>query len=129
MIDISPSSLYLTTAICLMLAGLSGVLLRRNMLKMALGFSLLETGTHLLIATLGSNPARTAPILYKSSLFRDLSTYLGDAKLVVDPVPQALVLTAIVIGVGTSALLLAYVVRLYALRQSLDVRDFGGLKC
>ena len=45
-----------------------------------------------------------------------------------DPVPQALVLTAIVIGLGVTAVMLSYVIRLYALRKSLDIRDFGRLK-
>ncbi len=118
---VTPATLYLVTAILLILIGLAGVLVRRNILKMVLGFALADTGINLLIATLGSNPERTAPILDKPEL-------LANPSLVVDPIPQALVLTAIVIGLGVTALMLAYVIRLYALRQSLDIRDFGRLK-
>ena len=121
MSDQSPSTLYLLTAIALIVIGFTGALIRRNLLKIVLGFALVDTGLHLLIAALGSNPNRTAPILNRESL-------LGHPNLVVDPVPQALVLTAIVIGVGITALLLAYVIRLYALRKSLDIREFGRLK-
>ncbi len=121
MSGLTPATLYLVTAILLIVIGLAGALVRRNLLKMVLGFSLVDTGIHLLIATLGSNPERTAPILDKESL-------LGNPDLIVDPIPQALVLTAIVIGVGVTALMLAYVIRLYALRKSLDIRDFGRLK-
>ncbi|MEJ2383247.1 MAG: NADH-quinone oxidoreductase subunit K [Xanthomonadales bacterium] len=121
MTDLSPSTLYLLTAIALIVIGFAGALIRRNLLKIVLGFALIDTGLHLLIAALGSNPDRTAPILNQPSL-------LGNPDLVVDPVPQALVLTAIVIGVGITALLLSYVIRLYAVRKSLDIREFGRLK-
>ena len=50
------------------------------------------------------------------------------AERIVDPVPQALVLTAIVIGVGVTALMLAYAVRLYAREGTLDVSAFRRLK-
>ena len=113
--------MYLVTAIALIVIGLAGLMIRRNLLKMVLGFSLIDTGIHLLIATLGSNPEKTAPIVNTEEL-------LNNPGLMVDPVPQALVLTAIVIGVGVTALMLAYVIRLYALRGSLDVRDFGRMK-
>jgi multicomponent Na+:H+ antiporter subunit C len=46
----------------------------------------------------------------------------------VDPVPQALVLTAIVIGVAVNALLLALVIRLYRKKGTLNVEDFRELK-
>ena len=121
MSQLTPATLYLVTAILLILIGFAGVLVRRNLLKMVLGFALVDTGVHLLIASLGSNPAKVAPILNRENL-------LADPALILDPVPQALVLTAIVIGVGVTALMLAYVIRLYALRQSLDIRDFGRLK-
>jgi multicomponent Na+:H+ antiporter subunit C len=119
--NLTPSTLYLVTAILLIIIGFAGVLVRRNLLKMVLGFALVDTGLHLLIAAVGSNPDRTAPILNKVSL-------LGNPDLIVDPVPQALVLTAIVIGLGVTAVMLSYVIRLYALRKSLDIREFGSLK-
>ena len=121
MTDLTPSTLYLLTAIALIVIGFAGALIRRNLLKIVLGFALVDTGLHLLIAALGSNPERTAPIIDQVGL-------LGDPNLVVDPVPQALVLTAIVIGVGITALMLSYVIRLYAVRRSLDIREFGRLK-
>ena len=121
MSTLTPSTLYLGTAIALIIVGFAGLLVRRNILKMVLGFALVDTGIHLLIATLGSNPGKAAPILNTAEL-------AADPSLVVDPVPQALVLTAIVIGLGVTALMLAYVVRLFALKKTLDVSEFGRLK-
>lgn len=120
--NLTPATLYLVTAIALIVIGFAGALIRRNLLKMVLGFSLVDTGINLLIATLGSNQAKTAPIANQEQLLTH------QTRLMVDPIPQALVLTAIVIGVGVTALMLAYVIRLYALRGSLDVRQFGRMK-
>jgi multisubunit Na+/H+ antiporter MnhC subunit len=47
---------------------------------------------------------------------------------IIDPVPQALVLTAIVIGVGVTALMLAYAYKLYEKKRTLDIAKFTELK-
>ncbi len=128
MTGLTPATLYLATSIMLILIGLAAVLIRRNLLKMVLGLSLVDTGIHLFIAALGSHPGRTAPILDNAKYLADQQTLLAKVDLVVDPIPQALVLTAIVIGVGVTALMLAYVVRLYAQRGNLDIGEIGRLK-
>jgi multisubunit Na+/H+ antiporter MnhC subunit len=50
------------------------------------------------------------------------------AARIIDPVPQALVLTAIVIGVGVTALMLAYAYKLYESKRTLDISKFTELK-
>jgi len=122
------NELYVATGIGLIFIGFVGVLTRRNLLKMVLGFSIIDTGVNLLIVALGYLPGRTAPIIDDPKYLADVSTLTIDASRVVDPVPQALVLTAIVIGVGVTALMLSYVIRLYATEKTLDVRQFGRLK-
>lgn len=122
------SSIYMGTAFVLILVGLACALLRRNLLRMVLGFAIVDTGVHLLIATIGYIPGRTAPIVDDQAMFEDAASLAVDAGRFVDPIPQALVLTAIVIGVGVTALMLAYVVRLYAVRRTLDVREFRRLR-
>jgi multicomponent Na+:H+ antiporter subunit C len=65
---------------------------------------------------------RTAPIL-------DSAVPAAEAAArIIDPVPQALVLTAIVIGLGVTALMLAYAYRLYAAKGTLDIAKFSELK-
>ena len=123
---ISQTALYVLTAGLLVVIGFATVMMRRNMIKMLLGFSLINAGVHLLIVAVGFIPGRTAPILDEPGhLGDDLGGKVG---LFVDPVPHALVLTAIVIGVGVTALMLAYVIRLYAVHKTLDVNDLGDLK-
>jgi multisubunit Na+/H+ antiporter MnhC subunit len=65
---------------------------------------------------------RTAPIL-------DAAVPVADAvERIIDPVPQALVLTAIVIGLGITALMLTYAYKLYEDKGTLDVSKFRDLK-
>jgi multicomponent Na+:H+ antiporter subunit C len=47
---------------------------------------------------------------------------------IVDPVPQALVLTAIVIGFGVTALMLAYAMKLFNAKKTLEITKFNDLK-
>ncbi|MCD4690974.1 NADH-quinone oxidoreductase subunit K [bacterium] len=121
-------TLYLGTGFALVLVGLSCALLKRNLVRMVLGFSIVDTGIHLVIASVGSLSGRTAPIIDDPALFSDTAALVVSADKIVDPVPQALVLTAIVIGVGVTALMLAYIVRLHDRNDTLDVRELRELK-
>jgi len=106
----------------LLLIGLWGIISKRNIIRMIIAFSLLDTGLHVLIVTLGSIKGRTAPIL-------DTKTLVDEGvKHVVDPVPQALVLTAIVIGLAVTALMLAYALKLHQKRGSLNIDRYEDLK-
>jgi len=116
--------MYYVGASALLLVGFYMVLVKTNLIKIMLGISFLDTGTHVLLVAIGYVRGRTAPIL-SESLRR--SVEVGVAK-VVDPVPQALVLTAIVIGVGVLALGLSIVVQVYRHYGTLDSRAVRGLK-
>lgn len=106
----------------LVLLGLWGMLTQKNIIKIIIGFSIVDTGVHMIMVSIGYLKDRTAPIL-------DEAVDKADAlSRVVDPVPSALVLTAIVIGLAVTALMLAYAVRLHANKGSLDIHDFKELK-
>jgi len=114
----------LVTAIgfILIIVGLWGMLTQRNIIKIIIGFSIIDTGIHLLIVSIGYIKGKTAPII-------DSTMTKADAvNRVVDPIPSALVLTAIVIGLAVTALMLVYAVNLYQRKQSLDINDFEELK-
>lgn len=106
----------------LVLIGVWGIISRRNIIRMIIGFSLFDTGLHVILVTLGALRGRTAPILDEPRLREQA------AIRVVDPIPQALVLTAIVIGLAVTALMLAYALRLYQKRRSLEIDRFEDLK-
>jgi len=116
------SSLVLTTGLLLMLIGLWGTLTHRNILRIILGFSLIGTGSHIVIVALGYVQGGTAPIIGQGL---DLS----EAPLrAVDPVPSALAVTAIVIGLAVTAVMLAYAIRLYDARKTLSIDAFTDSK-
>jgi len=106
----------------LILMGLYGALTHRNILRMIVGFTIVSTGVNVVLVSVGYMPGRTAPILDEA-----VPVATASARII-DPVPQALVLTAIVIGLGVTALMLAYAYRLFRTRHSLDISNFTELK-
>ena len=100
--------------VILILIGIWGVLTQKNLIKMVIGFSVIDTGIHLIIVSIGYIKGRTAPII-------DAAVNTQNAvKNVVDPIPSALVLTAIVIGLAVTALMLTYVIQLVESRDKSD---------
>jgi multicomponent Na+:H+ antiporter subunit C len=95
----------------LILIGLYAVVFKRNLIKIIIGITLIESGVNLFLITLGFRSDSTAPI-YTSSVGGIMSL----------PVPQALTLTSIVIGVAVLALMLTLVVQIYRHYLTLDVR-------
>jgi multicomponent Na+:H+ antiporter subunit C len=95
---------------------------RRNIIQVIIGFSLTDTGIHMLMVAVGYLNGRTAPIL-DAAVDRAHA-----AETVVDPIPSALVLTAIVIGLGVTALMLSYAIQIYKRNGSLSVDDCSELK-
>ena len=113
------SLLTLATGFLLILIGVWGILIHKNLIRMIVGFSLIDTGVHIVMVSLGYIRGGTAPII---------DSAVDSARHVVDPVPSALVLTAIVIGLGVTAVMLSYVVRLYKHKKSLSIDDYAELK-
>ncbi|MBN1781472.1 NADH-quinone oxidoreductase subunit K [bacterium] len=105
-------------SVILFLIGLYGVLVKRNLIKIALGFMIMEYAINLLFVLIGYRAGGTAPIFTQ-----DVS-----GQIFVDPLPQALVLTAIVIGLGTTALLVSFAVRIYQKYESFDIRKIRELR-
>ncbi len=101
-------------AVGLFILGLFAMLFYHNMIRMILGLLLVESGVNLFLVTVGYRTHAKAPILTDS---------LQNTTNMVDPIPQALVLTAIVIGVGVLALALALVIKTYQAFGTLDVRQ------
>lgn len=108
---------YLLTVL-LFLIGLYGVLTKRNLIKIIIGLALMEYSINLFLVLIGYVRGGTVPII---------SADMGDRPLV-DPLPQALVLTAIVIGLATTALLLAIAIRIYKKYGTFDIREIKNLK-
>jgi multicomponent Na+:H+ antiporter subunit C len=91
-------NIVLALAVGVLFAVSTYFLLKRSVVKLLLGVLMLSYGTELLIFMMGDLSERNMPILE-----------LGEEPFA-DPIPQALILTAIVIGFGfiSFALMLAY---------------------
>ena len=112
----------IATGFLLLLLGIFAILTQKNIIKIVIGFSLFDTGIHIVMVSIGYIRNRTAPILDSAVDVKDA------ANQIVDPVPQALVLTAIVIGLGVTALMLAYVLKLHKEKKTLEIQNFSDLK-
>jgi multisubunit Na+/H+ antiporter MnhC subunit len=116
------STITLATGFGLLLIGMWGMLVRKNIIRMVIGFSLIDTGIHMIMVSLGYIGGGTAPII-------DAAVNRATAlKTVVDPIPSALVLTAIVIGLGITAVMLAYAVEIHTHKKSLSIEDCTDAK-
>ena len=110
------------SVVCMILIGLYAAMLRRNLIKIVIGITIIESGVNLFLITLGYREGGIAPI-YTS--LPPGTTYPGQMVL---PVPQALTLTSIVIGVAILALMLSLVMHIYRKYRTLDVQKIRRLK-
>jgi multicomponent Na+:H+ antiporter subunit C len=92
---------YWVFAILLMM-GLYTVMSRTNLVKKLIGLSIFQTAVFLLYISMDKVTGGTAPILQPGATNQVYS----------NPLPQVLILTAIVVGISTLALGLAMVVRI-----------------
>ncbi len=92
---------YWVFAVLLMI-GFYAVIAKLNLVKKLIGLSLFQAAVFLLYITMGKVEGGTAPIFNSDNVER----------LVSNPLPQVLILTAIVVGISTTALGLGIVIRI-----------------
>lgn len=109
------SQILLTTGFLLVLIGFWGILRHRNILRIIIGFSLIDTGMHIVLVATGYITGGTAPIIDEALGIKEAATRT------VDPIPAALVVTAIVIGFSVTAIMLSFAIRLHAARKTLSI--------
>ncbi len=92
----------------LMMTGLYVVIVSTNLIKKIIGLNIFQTSVFILYISIGKVAGGTAPILAEGY------------KVYSNPLPHVLILTAIVVGVATTALGLALIVRIHAEYNSVD---------
>jgi len=107
---------YITVAVVAGI-GIYAMMWKRNLIKIVIGVSLLESAVNLFLVSLGYRAGGVAPIY----------TNAPSTKMVL-PTPQALTLTSIVIGVAVDALLLSFCVVIYRHYGTLDSRKVRRLR-
>jgi multisubunit Na+/H+ antiporter MnhC subunit len=109
----NPELILYITAIGLIAIGLAGVVMSSHLFRMVLALVIAEAGANLMLVLAGYRWEAVAPVL----------TSLAEPAAMVDPVPQALALTAIVIGVGIQALVVTLLVRIRQRYATLDRKE------
>ena len=111
-------------SLCLLLivVGLYGAVVKRNALKIVICLLIMEHGVNLLFIVVGYRTGGSPPIMDADT---PIAAFSAGA---VDPPPQALVLTSIVIGVGVMVLLTALCIRLYERFGTFDVAKMTRLR-
>ena len=88
--------------IVLMMTGFYVVIARGNLIKKIVGLNIFQTSVFILYISMGKVSGGTAPIIVE-----------GDSDVLYsNPLPHVLILTAIVVGISTTALGLALIVRI-----------------
>ncbi len=92
-------------SVFLVVLGLYTIVTKKNIIKIVIGTGIVDYGINLFIVSIGFNDGGTAPIFKMSEIMT--GAYF------VDPVPQALTLTSIVIGACVDAMALSLCIKLY----------------
>ena len=112
--------LLLSIIIAGLYAGGFYLLLRRSLVKLILGLILIGHGASLLIFVAGGLSRAAAPIIRNNPL--------ASPQAMADPLPQALILTAIVISFGVMAFALVLLFRGYQINPSDDLDQMQELE-
>lgn len=106
----------ISIGIIVIFIGIYGVLTKKNIIKKVMSLYIMNSGVILLFVSLGYVSGGLAAIIEDSSFLIERRNVL-----VVDPLPQAIMLTAIVIGLGITALALALAIKVYEQCKTLNV--------
>lgn len=112
--------LLVAALVAILFASGTYLLLRREPIKLILGLNLISYGVNVLIFGTSTLRRGVPPVV------TDKSTFAGDISQFVDPLPQALILTAIVISFGMTAFLVVLVNRRNSLTERYGVRTDSG---
>ncbi len=106
----------------LLLLGVYGVIAKKNLVKIVISLFIIEYGVNLMLILIGYRSNGTAPIITNTeNVAQQTSTF-------VDPLPQALIVTSIVIGLGMAALIVSICIRLYGKYGTFDILQIRRLK-
>jgi multicomponent Na+:H+ antiporter subunit C len=104
--------------------GIYCLIAKKNIVRKIIGLVIIEYATNLFFILVGYKHKGIAPIILPN-MRGDISGFAAKA---VDPLPQALVLTSIVIGLGTLCLMVALAIRLNEKYRTFDTSEINRLK-
>ncbi len=123
MIAVLSQNLPFVVSALLLLIGMYALLFKSNLIKMAIGLSVMGSAVNLFLIALGYRQDSIAPIFTNAPLVGAVN-----AAEMAMPVPQALTLTSIVISLAVTALMLSLAVLTFRHTGTLDAEKAGRLK-
>jgi len=109
------ATLPFVLAVVLLGIGVYAIACKKNLIKMIVGVIVTEYAVNLFLVLLGYRSGGAAPILAEGQAPADL------VQRAVDPLPQAMILTSIVIGLGVVALMVAMALRIHEKYGTFDL--------
>ena len=97
--------------IFLMMVGFYIVIAQGNLVKKIIGLNIFQTAVFLLYISMGKVKGGTAPIIMAADVIYS------------NPLPHVLILTAIVVGVATTALAMALIIRIHKAYGTIEEQD------
>lgn len=106
--------------LCLVLfcIGLYAVLRKRNIIKIIVGVGIIEYSVNMFLILIGYRMHGRAPIFAKDQVVLNM----------VDPLPQAMVLTTIVISLAVTVILVSLAIRIYEKYATFDITKIRRLR-
>lgn len=121
------ANISLLSLIAIIGISLYGILARPNIIKKIIALTIFTDAANLLAILVGfrSPPSQPPVLLTLKPSPEDIHVF---SQVAVDPLPQALVLTAVVIGMAVNLLIIFIALQVYRLYGTLDVRKIRRLK-
>ena len=116
-------------ALCFLLfmVGLYCAVVKKNIVKIVIGIVIMEYAVNLFLIMLGYRFGGVAPIIDRGTVESE-TAFANFLSLSVDPLPQALVLTSIVISLGSLALMISICIRMYEKYGTFDITEIRRLR-
>jgi len=106
----------------LLLLGIYCIIAKKNLVKIVIGMFIVEYAVNLMLILIGYREGGLPPIITNpENAAREVTAF-------VDPLPQALIVTSIVIGLGLSAMVISMCLRLYEKYGTFDILQIRRLK-
>jgi len=112
----------------LFMIGLYCAVVKKNMVKIVIGITIMEYAVNIFLIMLGYQIGGVAPIVGRAELGPLGKVSQAFVSNCVDPLPQALVLTSIVISLGSLALMIAICIRTYERYGTFDITEIRRLR-
>ncbi|MDY6967116.1 MAG: cation:proton antiporter subunit C [Spirochaetota bacterium] len=95
--------------IFMILVGLYGMMVKRNLMKKIIGMNIFQWSVILFYISVAAKKNATVPVLGGHGIAHDVINAID----YVNPLPHVLMLTAIVVGVATTGIALALLIKIY----------------